>query len=191
MWADWAQMKYIKLHDGAPMLLLGRSGTGKTTCMVFRLWTEFSSYWASAVMATPRLPSPGGGFTHMHQLFTTSNPVLRAEVRRYFHALRRGFGKSMGPFRDNKAGGAKKEGKAERVGDQEEGEDEGEGMEEGEEEEEAHERVHSLLLGQLQETRFPLFMTKRELLVAIDGTLKEPFFPRLDDGTGVSHAPVH
>jgi hypothetical protein len=56
-------------------------------------------------------------------------------------------------------------------------------MEDGKEEE--HVRVQYLLLGQLQQTRFLLFLTKRELLVAIDGTLEEPFFPRLDDGTGV------
>ena len=41
-----------------------------------------------------------------------------------------------------------------------------------------------MLGGAVQERHFPLFLTKRELLVAIDGTLEEPFFPRVDDGSG-------
>ncbi|XP_048257654.1 uncharacterized protein LOC124143780 isoform X2 [Haliotis rufescens] len=38
----------IHLSGEAPILLLGRSGTGKTTCCLYRLWTNFISYWRLA-----------------------------------------------------------------------------------------------------------------------------------------------
>lgn len=30
------------------ILLLGRSGTGKTTCCLYRLWNQFQAYWMLA-----------------------------------------------------------------------------------------------------------------------------------------------
>ncbi|XP_071114199.1 TPR and ankyrin repeat-containing protein 1-like [Haliotis cracherodii] len=35
----------IQLKSDTPILLLGRSGTGKTTCCIYRIWTNFISYW--------------------------------------------------------------------------------------------------------------------------------------------------
>ena len=48
----------INLHPKPPsaIILLGRSGTGKTTCCLYRLWNEFQSYWEKAVTAGPHLP---------------------------------------------------------------------------------------------------------------------------------------
>lgn len=34
-----------------PIILIGRSGTGKTTCCLYRLWKKFHSYWERAEMA--------------------------------------------------------------------------------------------------------------------------------------------
>ncbi|XP_074628132.1 TPR and ankyrin repeat-containing protein 1-like isoform X4 [Acropora palmata] len=39
-----------------PIILLGRSGTGKTTCCLYRLWDNFKRYWESAVTAGPHIP---------------------------------------------------------------------------------------------------------------------------------------
>lgn len=39
-----------------PIILLGRSGTGKTTCCLYRLWNEFQSYWEKASTAGPHIP---------------------------------------------------------------------------------------------------------------------------------------
>ena len=39
-----------------PIILLGRSGTGKTTCCLYRLWDRFQRYWESAVTAGPHIP---------------------------------------------------------------------------------------------------------------------------------------
>lgn len=48
----------INLHPtpACPIILLGRSGTGKTTCCLYRLWNEFQSYWDKAATAGPHLP---------------------------------------------------------------------------------------------------------------------------------------
>ena len=38
----------ITLPQDSPILLIGRSGTGKTTCCLYRLWNEFRMYWEKA-----------------------------------------------------------------------------------------------------------------------------------------------
>ena len=57
------------------ILLMGRSGTGKTTCLVFRMWAQYASYAdAEKVNDAPR----------PRQLFLTKNDVLCPEVKRSF-----------------------------------------------------------------------------------------------------------
>ncbi|KAK3727086.1 hypothetical protein QZH41_019746, partial [Actinostola sp. cb2023] len=46
----------LKPDKACTIILLGRSGTGKTTCCLYRLWTEFQNYWEKAVTAGPHLP---------------------------------------------------------------------------------------------------------------------------------------
>ena len=47
----------INLPQGkVSILLLGRSGTGKTTCCLYRLWNQFKSYWMSVVNDEPMIP---------------------------------------------------------------------------------------------------------------------------------------
>ncbi|CAC5365910.1 unnamed protein product [Mytilus coruscus] len=47
----------INIQSDAPILLIGRSGTGKTTCCLYRLWSRFLQYWTKAVEAdAPLLP---------------------------------------------------------------------------------------------------------------------------------------
>jgi hypothetical protein len=58
------------------ILLSGRSGTGKTTCLVFRLWAQHTAYYNSRVKgARPR------------QLFLTKNDLLCREVKRSFNNM--------------------------------------------------------------------------------------------------------
>lgn len=56
------------------ILLVGRSGTGKTTVALQRLWAAYKSYHDRA-----RDPLLNGG-VHFHQLFVTHNNVLRDQV---------------------------------------------------------------------------------------------------------------
>ncbi|XP_039192831.1 TPR and ankyrin repeat-containing protein 1 isoform X2 [Crotalus tigris] len=41
----------LNLKPLEPIILIGRSGTGKTTCCLYRLWKKFSSYWEKAELA--------------------------------------------------------------------------------------------------------------------------------------------
>ena len=38
------------------IILIGRSGTGKTTCILYRLWKDFLKYWEKAEKSGPLLP---------------------------------------------------------------------------------------------------------------------------------------
>ena len=43
---EWQkEHEIIKLTSSEAILLLGRSGTGKTTCCLYRLWNEFKNFW--------------------------------------------------------------------------------------------------------------------------------------------------
>lgn len=43
---EWCEEhEIIRLGTEEAILLLGRSGTGKTTCCLYRLWNEFNGYW--------------------------------------------------------------------------------------------------------------------------------------------------
>ena len=60
---DFPFKEWPKEHDIISMpqgdvsiLLLGRSGTGKTTCCLYRLWNQFQNYWLITDIDTPLLP---------------------------------------------------------------------------------------------------------------------------------------
>lgn len=60
---DFPFKEWPKEHDIINMpqgkvsiLLLGRSGTGKTTCCLYRLWNQFKSYWIGVVNDEPMIP---------------------------------------------------------------------------------------------------------------------------------------
>lgn len=46
---EWQkEHEIIKIKSNEAILLLGRSGTGKTTCCLYRLWNEFKNHWDPA-----------------------------------------------------------------------------------------------------------------------------------------------
>ena len=47
----------VNLHSlQTPVILTGGSGTGKTTCCLYRLWDNFKNYWEKAASAGPLFP---------------------------------------------------------------------------------------------------------------------------------------
>ena len=46
----------LEPENKMPILLLGRSGTGKTTCCLYRLWFKYQAYWENAKHAGAHLP---------------------------------------------------------------------------------------------------------------------------------------
>ncbi|XP_063425387.1 TPR and ankyrin repeat-containing protein 1-like [Mytilus trossulus] len=47
------EYQITNLPFDAPIVLIGRSGTGKTTCCVYRLWYRFQQYWWSTIIDEP------------------------------------------------------------------------------------------------------------------------------------------
>lgn len=63
------------------ILLMGRSGTGKTTCLVFRMWAQYHEYRQKD--------------KHPRQLFLTKNEILAREVQRSFNNMGRAWRKRI------------------------------------------------------------------------------------------------
>lgn len=47
---------HLEPKNACAVLLLGRSGTGKTTCCLYRLYKHYQSYWDAAQHAGPHIP---------------------------------------------------------------------------------------------------------------------------------------
>ena len=48
----WKENEIIRLNMKEAILVLGRSGTGKTTCCLYRLWNEFNGFWNPTLNTT-------------------------------------------------------------------------------------------------------------------------------------------
>ena len=66
---------HVILHDGTSSLILGRSGTGKTTCLVFKLLAKYAAGCAAAGERSPR------------QLLFTRSSELAAKLKDYIGRL--------------------------------------------------------------------------------------------------------
>ena len=114
---DETEHLVISLAERRSVLLIGRSGTGKTTIVVQRMWLKFRTAYQKreafrlAAAAAPTAAPPAaddagadGGTAAVveaaaapavppavHQLFVTANPILRNSVAKAFDSLRSGF----------------------------------------------------------------------------------------------------
>ena len=141
----------IQPSPESSLVLLGRSGTGKTTCLGFRMWAHYKAWFDIFSKSDPVL---SGGYsdtnTHLNQVFLTANPVLRTEVRKFFNCLLNGeCGGTAAPRVQRKLDCG----------------------------------LDNPTLIDVPTEEFPLFLTKREWLVLLDGTLERPFFERLSNGS--------
>lgn len=59
------EYRIINLSSKAPIILLGRSGTGKTTCCLYRLWMNFVNYWSKVKLTED--PIYPNNFVEMRQ----------------------------------------------------------------------------------------------------------------------------
>ncbi|XP_064597505.1 TPR and ankyrin repeat-containing protein 1-like [Liolophura sinensis] len=50
------EQNIISLRPESVLLLAGRSGTGKTTCCLYRLWHSYKAYWSQALCEEPLIP---------------------------------------------------------------------------------------------------------------------------------------
>jgi hypothetical protein len=75
------------------ILLVGRSGTGKTSIAVGRMWSKYKSWY---LQGSP-IDSQTGLPNSYHQIFVTANRVLRDQVRKSFYGMKHGFNGSSEP----------------------------------------------------------------------------------------------
>ncbi|KAJ3089837.1 TPR and ankyrin repeat-containing protein 1 [Quaeritorhiza haematococci] len=157
--------KVSSLEPPASILLLGRSGTGKTSCALTRMYTEYMKYWAKQTLnqqpvhAGP-LPECAKNHSHFHQIFITANPVLRKEVQRMFDAFVFSTLTPITTIMDHNAHFPE--------------------MMAVEREVMVPKRFRP---GDVPEGAWPLFLTTREWFLALDATLPshQNFFPRVEE----------
>ena len=157
-----AEYETLTNNENMSSLVLGRSGTGKTTVLVNRIFFYYQAWFDDFAANNPAIltgnrygfnlngrEAPEG--SALNQLFLTTNPSLRSEVRKNFKELRQGqFGVDAGqtPRMLTEAG------------------------------------LDSPTLTGVPQECWPLFLTKREWLVSLDGTLgTDSFFPRKQNGS--------
>ncbi|PKY21480.1 hypothetical protein RhiirB3_409485 [Rhizophagus irregularis] len=145
-----SKIEYEIINNPTSAIIIGRSGTGKTTCIVFRL---VASYLNNQLCKTPSSRKNNGN-SYKRQIFITVSPNLCRRVKDYFKRLREsaefaGKKMSMADFNEYVR---KKE---EEGGSNEETDDNDSYFEEGDEEEVGSFR-------ELTDKDFPLFITYKQ-----------------------------
>jgi hypothetical protein len=145
------EKKIICLPNDAPIMLLGRSGTGKTTCLLYRMWRNFVNFWEkTAGMESEPAAHNGPCSESLHQLFVTKNPVLCDRMKKNFTRLVRGRS-TLKHLVDSQS-----------------------------------DRRLPPRIQDVDDHSYPLFLTIRQFLVLLDGSLPSSdgqFFARKDDGS--------
>jgi len=199
------------IEQESNVLALGRSGTGKTTCAVLRLFAQDMLFKMRVMQSNQamllkdkRADTDDLKSTGIHSIFVTASPVLTNEVSRYYQKLeekvqaeikRKNNLKNQPQKETNrtenvseiileasKEGEVVQETKPEQEGKEEEEEINEEEYLMDEEEAEALARLNKdINLIDIDDKEFPLFLTVKRLILLIDGTLARPFFARSKD----------
>lgn len=149
------------------VIIIGRSGTGKTTCAVLRLWAKYQQLAKLRAGGDPDI-SPDGGLP-FNGVFVTLSPVLSAQVRSFFS----GLGGATELPGDGPADADTLRSSLRASGHEDLDDFEGSADVKGD----------SLL--HFPEDA-PVFCSLKELLFALDSTLAFPFFSHKDDATRVN-----
>ncbi|KAG8442714.1 hypothetical protein GDO86_011493 [Hymenochirus boettgeri] len=182
------------------IILIGRSGTGKTTCCLYRLWKKFHCYWEKAELV--------GGPWLVKQIW---------QRNKYEESLENNESETEYNTDTEETDGTDEEQIEQDLNNSEDNHCE---SEDGEEELGKLEHYHPIFvtknhvlcqevqrnfcelskstkatshftpvdlnifrLQDLKDENFPLFFTSQQLLLLLDGSMPEPFFPRNEDGS--------
>ncbi|POG66195.1 hypothetical protein GLOIN_2v1659127 [Rhizophagus irregularis DAOM 181602=DAOM 197198] len=136
-----SQKEYDIINNPTSAIIIGRSGTGKTTCIVFR---QIASYLNSQLCKTPS----NDKVFHKRQIFITLSPNLCHRVKEYFNKLLESAmlaGKEISITQLNEYRRKKEEEEADRIDSM---------FEEGDEDDNIPNSFHKLA-----DHHFPLFIT--------------------------------
>jgi len=200
------------------VLAIGRSGTGKTTCCVLRLFSQDLLYKFRLAQSqvqqgmlrdTRNMSDNLDNLIGLHSVFVTASPVLTNEVSRYYTNLSKRIKNEMKKKEPvKKTEEVKKEPESdssyieitaekEKVVEQEEEEEafnEEDYLMDDEEAEILAKLNKNYSLEKIEDKEFPLFLTVKRLVLMIDGSLQDPFFARKQDNTIIgsdTHAQWH
>mmetsp|Transcript_32024 Transcript_32024/g.31728 ORF Transcript_32024/g.31728 Transcript_32024/m.31728 type:complete len:346 (-) Transcript_32024:5401-6438(-) len=155
------------------VLAIGRSGTGKTTCSVLRLFSSEVVFRYRSQSKSRRLgPEDLDRSSELHSVFVTASPVLTNEVKRFHEKLNFHLKEELKHKEEIlKQKADFEEIKLEHQDSESKKEDNGYESDEGE-------VVGPSSMAYLKDEDFPLFVTVRRLIFMIDATLRKPFFSR-------------
>ena len=157
------------------VVILGRSGTGKTTSAVLRMFaSEILFKYKIRPKVQPFGPDDLKRTTPLHCIFVTASPVLTHEVKRFYSKIKKHLSDEL-QERINRKKAAEQ--KFEVVGDDLDDLDE-EGQGDFEDVESDDDDNGPFSMKDLKDDEFPLFYTFRRLVMMIDASIRIPFFPR-------------
>ncbi|NWI87759.1 TRNK1 protein, partial [Pitta sordida] len=199
-----------------PIILIGRSGTGKTTCCLYRLWKKFYSYWEKSTLANGPL------LERQTWQKRQCSEVEKANLEKEEHELQDSDDSSDEQLNDEQDQDSKDEkvpmgtAGAEMNSCDDHEEDEMHSAEAPNMLEHLHQifvtknpvlcqevqknfielsksskvtshfkplepNIHKLQ--DIKDENFPLFVTSKQLLLLLDASMPDPFFPRNEDGS--------
>lgn len=151
-------------------MILGRSGTGKTTCAVLRMFAAELLFRFKGQRTNRKFgPEDVGKTSVLHSAFVTASPVLTNEVKRFYAKLSE-------HVKEELAKKVKKD-EVKEMGLVDLEQDEVKEMDLFSESD-SDEETGPVSMNMLNDDDFPLFFTVRRLIFMIDASLRRPFFAR-------------
>ncbi|OMJ83259.1 hypothetical protein SteCoe_15847 [Stentor coeruleus] len=151
------------------IVILGRSGTGKTTCAVLRMFaSELLFKFIQPRSQRHFGPEDVGRTSVLHTAFVTASPVLTNEVKRFYNKLNEHVKAELTKKIKNKR--EKEFGVIDIEAD--------EIKENDEYSSDSEDDSGPVSMNFIKDEDFPLFYTVRRLIFMIDASLRRPFFAR-------------
>ncbi|XP_064597504.1 TPR and ankyrin repeat-containing protein 1-like [Liolophura sinensis] len=180
------EQNIISVRPESALLLAGRSGTGKTTCCLYRLWHSYKAYWSQALCEEPLIPR--GNPAEASGCGSSLKPAVNYRVDMKNSASSSGLAKqashheTLGHLQQlfvTKNGILLSE--VHKKFNE---------LRNGCDLNSLYSRPDSLLSNKLQDIpshKYPLFVTSRKLLLMLDASLPgETFFERSENGTSAA-----
>ncbi|XP_064597439.1 TPR and ankyrin repeat-containing protein 1-like [Liolophura sinensis] len=180
------EQNIISVRPESALLLAGRSGTGKTTCCLYRLWHSYKAYWSQALCEEPLIPR--GNPAEASGCGSSLKPAVNYRVDLKNNASSSGLAKqashheTLGHLQQlfvTKNGILLSE--VHKKFNE---------LRNGCDLNSLYSRPDSLLSNKLQDIpshKYPLFVTSRKLLLMLDASLPgETFFERSENGTSAA-----
>ena len=156
------------------VVILGRSGTGKTTSAVLRMFaSEILFKYKIRPKLQPFCPDDLKRTTPLHCIFVTASPVLTHEVKRFYSKIKSNLSDELQErINRKKADDQKFEDLADDLDEQSEPD-----LDSSESDDDDNDNG-PFSMRSLKDEDFPLFYTFRRLVLMIDASIQTPFFPR-------------